>query len=137
MGADRPPTCARERPSAVTGAHQNQAILGVGPRLDGALRGRVPGRDLDHALDDCGTRASADQAGVGTRAEQQAEPGDDHGLARAGLTGDDVQAGVQLQDGVIDDPEVLDADLLQHRARLSHGTDAPRQGLSPRGGCDP
>ena len=50
--------------------------------------------------------------------EQQTQPRDDHRLAGAGLAGDDVEARAQLEDGVVDDPDALDPDLLEHALTL-------------------
>src|SRR5690606_20780668 len=58
------------------------------------------------------TVARPEARGVGPAAEQQPETGDDHRLARAGLTGDHVEARRKLQHGFVDDTEPLDADLL-------------------------
>src|SRR5690606_9404374 len=62
----------------------------------------------------CGSRAHG--GGVRTRAEQQAEAGDDHGLARAGLAGHGGETGAERQHGVIDDAETADAHLVDHGA---------------------
>jgi hypothetical protein len=55
--------------------------------------------------------AGTDRARVGPPPEQQGEGVDDHGLAGAGLAGEHVEAGRDLEVGIIDDPEVADAKL--------------------------
>jgi len=61
--------------------------------------------------------AQADRQEQAREAEQQIErPGED-GLAGAGLAGDDVEAGGQLEAGVLDQEEVLHGQLEEHRRR--------------------
>ena len=55
--------------------------------------------------------------GVGPAAEEQAEAGHHHRLARTGLAGDDVHAAGQRQRGVLDDAQSRDAQLFQHSHR--------------------
>ena len=45
-----------------------------------------------------------------------------HGLARAGLAGEHVQAGTEAQLGPLDQQQVLDAQLVQHAAGCISGT---------------
>jgi len=79
--------------------------------------GRQGGGDLavvagvQAALDQRGGPASPDRTRVGPPPEQQGEGVDDHGLAGAGLAGEHVEAGRDLEVGIIDDPEVTDAKL--------------------------
>jgi hypothetical protein len=63
------------------------------------------------ALDQRGRPAGTDRARVGPPPEQQGEGVDDHGLAGAGFAGEHVEAGRDLEVGVINDPEVADAKL--------------------------
>jgi hypothetical protein len=63
------------------------------------------------AFDQRGRPAGPDRARVGPPPEQQGEGVDDHGLAGAGLAGEHVEAGRDLEAGIIDDPEVADAKL--------------------------
>ena len=88
----------------------------------------MAGRQVDHALDDDPVGAGAHEAGVAAPAEQQAEPGDDHGLARAGLAGEHGEPGVERQHRLVDDPEVADADLLDHARRVPVGVGHHRAG---------
>ncbi len=90
------------------------ALRDVSAGLLGSAERRVSGGELDHPLDHAAVGACAHQAGVAAATEQQAQAGDDHGLARAGLTGEDGQPGMERQHGLVDDPEVTDADLLDH-----------------------
>jgi hypothetical protein len=66
---------------------------------------------LEAALDQRGRAPGPDRARVGPPPEQQGEGVDDHGLAGAGLAGEHVEAGRDLEAGIIDDPEVADAKL--------------------------
>ena len=50
----------------------------------------------------------------------------EHGLARAGLAGQHVQAGRQAQLRLLDQQQVLDAQLLQHAAGLAAHADGSR-----------
>ena len=91
---------ADERPRASLGGdgagQQHPAVLGLAAELVDGGRERRAGTGADHALDAGGLGAGAHGAGVGAAAQEQAEGGDDHGLARAGLTGDHGQAGAEL-----------------------------------------
>ena len=89
-----------------------------------AERGRV-----HDALDPRGTGAAAHRTRVRAGTQQQAERGDDHGLAGTGLTGDHRQPGPQLQGRGVDDAELRDPDLLKHGRLQRHpprGADARR-----------
>ena len=71
------------------------------------------------ALDAGRAGAGAHRAGVGATAQQQAERGDQHGLAGAGLTGDHGQPVAELEHGLVDDAQGADPDLLDHRAAVT------------------
>ena len=92
QGGDRhraPPTKARERPSAETLRASTTRSSSTSPpacSTAAASLGQLATRD--DALDPGLLGARSDRAGVGPAAEQQAERGDDHGLAGAGLAGD-------------------------------------------------
>ena len=97
---DRDRGAADEGPRAALGgdvAGQDDAVV-----LDlatGVLHraGEVVGRRRpDDALDPGGPRAGAHRAAVGAATQDQAEGGDEHGLAGTGLTGDDGQARAEL-----------------------------------------
>ena len=59
--------------------------------------------------------AGADQVARRAAAEQQADRFDQDRLAGAGLAGQDVEAGVELDLDRVDDREVLDAEEAEHR----------------------
>ena len=110
------PALGRHRP------HQHQAIADVGAGLGGPHGGGVVAGHVDDALDHGAACTGPHETGVGPRTEEQPQAGDDHGLAGAGLTGDDVEPGVQLEHGVVDDAEPLDPQFGQHGAQpLTHG----------------
>ena len=123
-----------ERPSADTVRARTSPSATSPPRLGGAgSAGWSPATSTTPST--TALRAPVrTSAGVGARAEQQPEPGHDHGLAGAGLPGDDVEAGAQLQHGVVDDTEVLDPDLPQHGASLGTGSVSPPR-PSPTAAC--
>jgi hypothetical protein len=61
-------------------------------------------------------------------AQQQVQRVREHRLARAGLPGEDVQAGREAQLGPFDEEEVLDAQLQEHAPRMTFGSDGYGQG---------
>ncbi|GAB3472459.1 hypothetical protein GCM10027436_88930 [Actinophytocola sediminis] len=46
------------------------------------------------------------------------QPGDDHGLARTGLAGDDGESRIKFERGLVDHAEALDAHFGQHSAHF-------------------
>jgi hypothetical protein len=84
-------------------------VIDPGGGQGGGDLGVVAG--LQAAFDQGGRPAGTDRARVGPPPEQQGEGVDDHGLAGAGLAGEHVEAGRDLEVGIIDDPEVADAKL--------------------------
>ena len=95
--ADRDAAAAEEGPGPALGAHragedQAAVVVGVGAGVGGALpRPGESGGQHEPALDP-GPAGGADPAGVGPAAEEQGQAGDHHGLAGAGLAGDDGEA---------------------------------------------
>lgn len=67
-------------------ADEQRTVVEFGPRLLGPHGGRVAGGHRDPSFDDSSFGADPHQGRVGAPAEQQPQAGDDHGLARAGLT---------------------------------------------------
>ena len=135
-GRVRPPTWAVERPSADTVRARTSPSRHVArrPRRPAQPPGgrRQRRRCPRHGAAPAPARTSA---GVGAGAEQQAQPGHDHGLAGAGLAGDDVEARAELEHGVVDDAEALDPQFLEHGPTLSraHDADGEPAALSRRG----
>ena len=78
--------------------------------------------------------------GARAAAEQQVERVREHGLAGAGLAGDDVEARRQLEARVLDQQQVLDGELEQHQrpgrdaVASPHGLPAPGTELVAGGG---
>ncbi len=101
-------------------ADQQGAVLELGPGLLRAYGGRRAGAHDDAALHDRRLGPDPYQGRVGATAEQQAEAGDDHRLARAGLAGHRGETGRQLDHRVVDDPE------RPYPHLLKHGTTIPR-----------
>ncbi len=106
-------------------ADQQRAVVQLRARLLGPYGSGGPGADADPALHDRRLGADPHQGGVGAPAEQQAEAGDDHGLARARLAGHRREARGKLDNGVVNDTQGPDPHLLQH------GYDLTRSGGRP------
>ena len=107
------------------GTHRDDAAVLVEPaarrRDDGlAGTGRQP------YLDDGPLAAGTHPGRVTPTAGDQAEGGDDHGLAGAGLTRDHGEAGVRFEHGVVDDTEVADPQFVKHGLTVTAGTDSDR-----------
>ncbi len=86
------PGCGPRRSRSATGSARRRPRSHRRPRAARSATGRV--RVDPHPPLDAGTGlARADRAGVGSAAEQQAEPGHHHGLASTGLAGDHGQPG--------------------------------------------
>ena len=61
----------------------------------------------------------ANERAVGSDAQRERQADRHHGLAGPGLSREDVQAGMQLEIEVVDDPETADVQLPQHARSLS------------------
>jgi hypothetical protein len=111
----------------VTPQHQADTVVELAAGVARTL-GRVrAGVEFDATVDRGPLDTRTDSRGVGPATEEQKQSGDDHRLARAGLTRDHGQARAQWQDGVVDDTQPADAQFLQHVTQAS----ADRAG-SPR-----
>ena len=124
--ADRsgPPTHMGARPprSAERPRDDELPVLMLGARLGGPVQRGVAGRQLDDSLHERLVGAASHQGGVSALAEEQAQPGHDHGLARARLPGQHVEAGAQVQHGVMDDADPADPHLAEHGSTLGPST---------------
>ena len=89
----------RERPATGHDAREHDLVVAVD----------------EATLDPRFVGAVAHERRIGPAAAQQVERVDDERLARAGLAGDHGHARAERQQQVGDDPEVLDAQLDQHR----------------------
>ena len=121
---ERPgPALGRYRP----GQHQRAVLVEFAAGLldlPGDLAGRL---GAEPALHGGALLAGPDPRRVRAAAEQQAEPGHHHRLARAGLAGQRGETGRQLEQRVVDDPEPGDAHFLKHDRQQS-----PSYPASPR-----
>ena len=95
-------------------AHHHAAVLHVeaepldlppGPAVD----------PLECAFDDRLPRSGADVATRRALAKEEREGVDEHRLARAGLAGEDVEAGAEVEGDVGNGREVADAELGEHQ----------------------
>jgi hypothetical protein len=110
-------------------ARRQEAPVPVGP---GAPRARDDARqhqlvvaDHEPTLDGGLRRPGTHDGRVGAIAGEEPDGADDHGLARAGLAGERGHARIEDQREAIDDPEIADDELSEHRDR------AGRLGASP------
>src|SRR5439155_1724433 len=85
-------------------------------RLGGLADGRTVGQ-VECAFDDSLVGAGTNDVARGPLAEQQSERIDQHGLAGAGFTRQDVEAGGERERDVGDDGEIADAQLREHYLR--------------------
>ena len=116
--AARPQAYARVRPSPKTRRATTQRVLVLRPEL-GELLELV--RQVELRLD-VGLRGGrADERVVALRAEQEADRLREDRLPRAGLAGDRVQPGRELELRLADEHEVLDAQSAEHRGHRREG----------------
>ena len=106
----------RAGPPVGADAPREHDLLGVGGEQLAALGVQLRGQ-REAALDVGLGGAGAHDPGAGAPAEQQVEGVGEDGLAGAGLAGEDVQPGGQLELGPLDQEEVLDAQFVQHNRR--------------------
>src|SRR4029450_12196947 len=92
-----------------------------------------------------GRRARPNERGPAAPAERELQPDRHHRLAGPGLSGEDVQARVQLEGGVLAHAETTDVELAEHAPILDRSADVPGevtgkvelvadQGVERRGG---
>ena len=94
-------------------AHDDARVLDVeAERFDLAPGAAVEA--LEGAFDDRLGGAGTNAAARGPLAEEKSERVDEHGLAGAGLTGEDVEAGAEVEGDVGDGGEVADAEFGEH-----------------------
>ena len=93
--------------------HQRRAVIEGSAGISYAGR-HVIVHVLDPTIDARLLRTDADPCRVSPTAEQQQEAGHHHGLARAGLAGDDGESRAERQDGIVDDAEAADVQFVQH-----------------------
>ena len=114
-----------ERARAAVGADPagEHDLLGVGGQALAELAAQRVGQ-LEDALDVRLRRAGPHDARLRAPAQQQVEGVGEHGLARAGLPRQHVEAAREPQFGALDEQEVLDAQLAEH----CHGVAAAPDG---------
>ena len=98
-------------------AREHEPVLVRGPELGETLQTLLveePGREVELGLDVCLVRAGPDEARVGFGAEEEPDRLGEDRLARPGLAGDRVEARPELEVGLADEDEVLDAEAPQH-----------------------
>ena len=72
--------------------------------------------DTEDTVDAGGTGPHSHGARVGSPAHEESQSADQHGLAGAGLSGDDVESRAQFESGLGDDPEGGDTKFFNHDA---------------------
>ena len=131
-GTWAPPTYARDRPAAVRCRATISSSSSSSPpacSTRSTQRGVV---DPEPTLHPGSLGPAAYGLRVGPAAEQQSEPGDDHGLAGPGLAGDHRQPGVQRQRRFADHPEIGDPQLVDHLPGPAAGQRDARVSAAPR-----
>ena len=89
------------------------------------------GSGFEDAGEDGAVGSVADDAGGGFLAHEEGEGVDEDGLACAGFAGEEIEAGTEAGDGVIDDGVVLGSEFEQHGVRVQ-GTENRVQGTGCR-----
>ena len=98
-------------------AEDELAVVETEPRLVEQRRDRAAGLDVEDRLDGRRLGVGANDVALGARPPDQQDRVDQHGLAGARLAGEHVEPrGERHHDG-LEDGEVADAQLPQHRAR--------------------
>ncbi len=82
--------------------------------LEEITRHRAALAEVENGFDRATVATGAQEGAVGAFAQQQVERADDDGFARAGLAGDDIVAGLQLQGQIRDQGQIFDAQGGQH-----------------------
>ncbi len=105
------------RARAGEGAFQDELMIFAGFEtilVKQAPQGRFEFCDIEDGFDGATVAVAADERAVGAFAEDEVERADNDGLARAGLAGDDVAAGLEFEREVRHEGEVFDAQRRQH-----------------------
>src|SRR5207249_2874006 len=104
------------RATELTPRHKH-AVVGREPRLV-ERRGHGAARlDVEDRLDRRGVGVAPDHVRLGARPEDQQDRVDEHRLSGAGFAGQDVEPRAELHGDALDDGEVSDAKLAEHRER--------------------
>lgn len=123
---DRHGPSAGRRPGAALecdGAGDDRFVVGAAAGfLDAFAHGF--GNSGEDALDFGLLCAFAHDSRADLAAHEEGQGGDEHGLARTGLTGDDGEAGVEFDGGLGDDAEVGDAQFGDHSGLLDRSSPA-------------
>ena len=98
-------------------AHDELAVVQGEPGVVEHGRHRTAGLDVEHRLDGGGLGVGADDVGLGASPPDQQDRVDEHGLAGAGLAGQDVEAGGEHCGHCVDHGEVADSNLAEHVGR--------------------
>jgi hypothetical protein len=117
--ADRNGAATGVRTGTPLGRHHSgddqRVVIEIAAELGQPLGDLALRVDHDPAFDERSVGARPDPLRVGPPTEQQSQTGDHHGLPGACLAGDHVESRGQVEDRLLDDPEALDSDLLDHR----------------------
>ena len=77
-------------------------------------------RRVEDGLDRRRVLPGPDEVGRGAAADQQPDGADEDGLAGAGLAGQDVQAGLELELEAVDDGQIADGEEAEHETAKCH-----------------
>ena len=135
--ADGSGTTADVRPRPPFGgdrASEHDAVLHPAAGITDPACGGVLAVDGDDSLDRGLARSRPYEGAVPTSTEEQEQPAHHHGLAGTGLTGDDVQPGMQGKGRLLDDTEPADPDLSEHSSAPGLASRARTGRTSPRVG---
>ena len=104
-------------PARELAPHDELAVFEREPRLVQDVRHRTARLDVEDRFHGGRLGVGPDHVGLGAGAPHQQDRVDEHGLASAGLAGEHVEAGAEGDGDGLDDGEVPDAQLAQHRNR--------------------
>jgi hypothetical protein len=108
-----PPRIGARAPVRKDPPREHEPVLAVGPQLGQRSQGLVVDA-VELGLDVRLVDREADLGRVAARAELEPARVRQARLARSGLTGDRVQAGIELELGLVDEHEVRDSESAEH-----------------------
>ena len=104
-------------------AREDETLLALRPELREHVEGfllQEPVREVELGLDICLLAAGSDQRRIASRAQEQADRLREDRLSGPGLAGDGVEPRSELELGLADQDQVLDAQAAQHAPDGTH-----------------